>query len=174
MTMMPQMKKILYATDLSANSGYVLGHAIDMAKKYGAKITVLHVLEQSSASISALAEVYLSLEQIREVTENKFAYARETLQERLQKFCQKELADETGAMQIFDVIKVVEGFPADQILRKADEFKCDAIVMGTHGKGSLMHSYFGSTAKRVIRRSHLPVFVVPLPKGESDNSHDED
>ena len=94
--MMPQIKKILYATDLSKNSGFVLRHAISMAKKYGAKITVLHVLEQSSATISALAEVHLTLEQIREVTENRFEYARETLQDRIQTVCRKELGNDHG------------------------------------------------------------------------------
>ena len=65
-------------------------------------------------------------------------------------------------------IEVCKGFPAEEILKKADEFTCDQIVMGTHGKGILRHSFLGSTAKRVLRRTRKPVFIIPLPKGESD------
>ena len=166
--MMPQIKKILYATDLSPNSGFVLRYAINSARKHGAKIAVLHVLEQLSATVSALAEAYLTLEQIKEIAANKFTYARERLQERIQVLCQKELADDPKALEIFESIEVVEGFPADEILRKADELNCDAICMGTHGKGFLKHAYFGSTARRVLRRSRKPIFVIPLPEGETD------
>ena len=38
----------------------------------------------------------------------------------------------------------------------------------THGKGFLRHSYFGSTAKKVLRRVRKPVFIIPLPEGETD------
>ena len=67
-------------------------------------------------------------------------------------------------------IEVCEGFPAEEILKKADEFNCDAIVMGTHGKGIIANTFLGSTAKRVLRRTRKPVFIIPLPKGETDVS----
>jgi nucleotide-binding universal stress UspA family protein len=40
--------------------------------------------------------------------------------------------------------------------------------MGIHGKGLIRHAFSGSTAKRVLRRTRKPVFIVPLPKGESE------
>jgi len=40
--------------------------------------------------------------------------------------------------------------------------------MGTHGKGLISHAFLGSTAKRVLRRTRKPVFIIPLPKGELD------
>ena len=52
--MIPQIKKILYATDLSKNSSYAFLYAIDMAKKHDAKIVILHAVEP----IPAHAEVY--------------------------------------------------------------------------------------------------------------------
>ena len=69
---------------------------------------------------------------------------------------------------IVDSIEVVQGYPADEILEKADELNCDVIFMGTHGKGFLKHSYFGSAAKKVLRRTRKPVFIVPLPEGKTD------
>ena len=43
--MIPQIKKILYATDLSKNSSYAFLYAIDMAKRHNTSIIILHVVE---------------------------------------------------------------------------------------------------------------------------------
>ena len=53
--MIPQIKRILYATDLSDNSAYVFGYAINSAKNHDAGIIILHVLEPWSATTKALA-----------------------------------------------------------------------------------------------------------------------
>lgn len=45
--MIPQVKKILYATDLSKNSSYAFLFATDMARGHDAKIFILHVIEPS-------------------------------------------------------------------------------------------------------------------------------
>ena len=79
-----------------------------------------------------------------------------------------ETLSDTKYADRVESIDVCEGFPADEILKKADDFNCDAIVMGTHGKGLIGHAFLGSTAKRVLRRTRKPVFIIPLPKGETD------
>ena len=43
--MIPQIKKILYATDLSKNSEYAFYYSVDLAKKYGREIIILHAVE---------------------------------------------------------------------------------------------------------------------------------
>jgi nucleotide-binding universal stress UspA family protein len=50
----------------------------------------------------------------------------------------------------------------------ADELNCDVIIMGTHAKGIIANTFLGSTAKRVLRRTRKPVFIIPLPKGDID------
>ncbi|MBC8246357.1 MAG: universal stress protein, partial [Deltaproteobacteria bacterium] len=59
---------------------------------------------------------------------------------------------------------VLWGNPVEQILLQAAERNCDLIVMGTHGHGTLADVMIGSTARRVIRRSKIPVLVVRLPE----------
>ena len=171
--MMPQIKRILYTTDLSPNSGYLLRYALDSAKKHGAKLVVLHVFEALSSSIKALTMAYLNDENALSISEEKVEHTKQRILKRLQMVCDKELNRDLEAMGIVDSIEVVEGHPADEILGKADEFNCDIIFMGTHGRGILKHAYFGSTAKKVLRRSRKPVFIVPLPAGDTDISfHD--
>lgn len=166
--MMPQIKRMLYTTDLSNNSGYVLRYAINSAKKHGAKLIVLHVIEELPRTAKALLESHLDGEKLIKISEEKMAFAKERILKRLQRLCKKELNSDPEAEGIFDSIEVMEGYPADEILEKADEFNCDVIIMGTHSKGFLKHSYFGSTSKKVLRRVRKPVFIIPLPEGETD------
>ena len=166
--MIPQIKRILYATDLSPNSAYVFRYAINSAKKHGAELFVLHVLEELRPSAKALIEAHLDPDTLKKITEGKSAHAKDRIQKRIKKVLEKELKNDPAIEGLITSIEVIEGYPADEILEKADRFNCDAIVMGTHGKGFLRHSYFGSTAKKVLRRVRKPVFIIPLPEGETD------
>jgi nucleotide-binding universal stress UspA family protein len=40
--------------------------------------------------------------------------------------------------------------------------------MGTHGKGAISHAFLGSVSEKVLRRIRKPVYIIPLPKGETD------
>ena len=44
--MIPEIKRILYATDLSKNSAYAFFYAADMARRYNASIVILHSIER--------------------------------------------------------------------------------------------------------------------------------
>jgi nucleotide-binding universal stress UspA family protein len=162
--MLPQIKKILYTTDLSPNAGYVLRYAINSAKKHDAKLVFLHVLEELPRSAKALVESYIDDVDLEKIRKNKIAFAKDKILKRIQELCKKELNNDPKAEEIFDTIQLVEGYPADEILSKADKFNCDAIIMGNHGKGFLKHAYFGSTSKKVLRRTRKPVFIIPLPE----------
>ena len=54
--MTPQIRKILYATDLSKNSAFAFQYALDMAEKYDAKIVILHVIEPIPSDRQTLCE----------------------------------------------------------------------------------------------------------------------
>jgi len=81
---------------------------------------------------------------------------------------------EPDLMKIIDAIDVKEGFAAEEILQTAEKLDCDAIVMGSHGKGILHNTFLGSTSKQVLRRTRLPVFNIPIPKGQIDISFQDE
>ena len=83
-------------------------------------------------------------------------------------FCDKELKSDYGCTDHIVSIEVYTGYPVEEIFIKADELDCDLIVMGIHSKGFIKHTFLGSTAKRVIRQTKKPVFIIPLPEGETD------
>jgi nucleotide-binding universal stress UspA family protein len=172
--MIPTIKKILYATDLSPNSAYAFRYAINSAIKHGANIIILHVFEKISVATEAQLGVYLEEDLRKKLYDDRRESAIERIKKRLQFLSEKELEDNAESVNRVESIEVAEGFPAEEILSKADELNCDAIIMGTHGKGIIQHAFLGSTAKRVLRRTRKPVFIIPLPKGELDITFHDD
>ena len=49
----------------------------------------------------------------------------------------------------------------EKILKFAQKEKIDIIVIGTHGRTGIEHVFLGSVAEKIIRRSPIPVFVIP-------------
>ena len=164
--MIPNINKILYATDLSDNSAYAFRYAINSALKHDAGIIILHVFELVSMTNRAVLDLYLDEDLRNRIFNERITDTIDRIRKRLKIFCDKEFNGDPKYANKVESIEVCEGFPAEEILKKADEFSCDAIVMGTHGKGLISHAFLGSTAKRVLRRTRKPVFIIPLPKGE--------
>ena len=166
--MIPKIQRILYASDLSDNSAYAFRYAINSAKKHDAKIIILHVLEELSATSRTLVAFYLNEEQQKNISEENIAHTMDRISNRLKIFCDRELKDDPESMDRIESIEICKGYPTEEILSKADALNCDAIIMGTHGKGIIKNTYLGSMAKKVLRRVRKPVFIIPLPKGETD------
>ena len=166
--MLPRIKKILYATDLSDNSSYVFRYAINSAKKHDAGIIILHVLEPLSSTVNAITQAYLIEGQVNKISEERLTYLKDRINKQLKTFCEKELKNEPECADRVESIELREGFPAEMILRISDELNCDAIIMGTHGKGFIRNTFLGSTSKRVLRRTRKPVLIIPLPREEAD------
>ena len=165
--MFPKIEKILYATDLSPNAAYALRYAMDSAVKHDAELVVLHAFEQISPTAQAML-VYLDESRRQEIFHENTGRTIDRIKERLNTFCEREFKDHPEYLDKVISIEVCEGFPAEEILSKAKELNCDLIIMGTHGKGIIANTFLGSTAKRVLRRTRIPVFIIPIPKGELD------
>ncbi|MGH2628444.1 MAG: universal stress protein, partial [Anaerolineales bacterium] len=54
---------------------------------------------------------------------------------------------------------LLEGTPADRIVRAARSRRADLIVMGTHGRGGLAKLFLGSVAERVVATARCPVLT---------------
>ncbi len=155
--MVPQIKNILYATDLSENSSYAFLYALDMARIHGAKIVVLHTLEPIPRHLQGLKA------QLRRLDEEA-----ESIQNGLRKFCEKvEAETHSPCVVLVSKILVKIGYPIEEIIKTADGESCDAIVLGSHGKGFLEYALLGSVSKGVLHRTRKPVFIIPLPSAEA-------
>jgi nucleotide-binding universal stress UspA family protein len=157
--MIPEIKKILYATDLSKNSSYAFYYAIQFARKFDAKITILHAIEPIPVYIDAYA---VSVAQRVEEEDREKTIGH--IQQLLQEFCRKvETQMGSPCSLLISNILVRLSHPVEEILKVADEGKCDAIILGSHGKGFLKQAFLGSVSSAVLHRSKKPVFIIPIP-----------
>jgi len=137
---MIRVQKIVYPTDFSSYSNQAYFHALGMADAYGASLSIVYVYspggEGEDGSGSDRRYWRNQLEQIRPSN------------------------PKIRVQHIF-----LEGDPASQIVRYADDIRADVIVLGTHGRTGVDRQVLGSVAEKVMREATCSVLVVKLPKG---------
>ncbi len=160
--MIPEYKRILYATDLTPNAAQAFRHAVSIARHYDGKIFILHAIPEPDSSVVNYVATVMGEGKLGELElEHKEEIVRE-IRHRLERFAREELADRPEDVERVADILVVHGSPAAQILEAAEDIDADLIVMGSHGKGQLRHVFLGTVAERVLRKSRRPVFVSRL------------
>ena len=165
-----QIKKILYATDLSENAVHAFAYAVNLANMYAAGITILHVLAEFPGE-EFIANM-INTDTWKEIKNRHYSEARNQLigkkrdqaaiKEVLEAFSEKVQADVEVQNFQTDEVLIKHGTPAEVIVDTAQENNCDLIVMGTYGHGTLTDVLVGSTAKWVIKNSPIPVLTVRL------------
>ncbi len=83
----------------------------------------------------------------------------------MDEFCD-QLKTESEVDINIDEINVVRGYVVDEILAEAQRIGCDLIVMGYNVRGKLEEAVLGSTTRKVLRRSRIPVMMVQLVEEE--------
>ena len=141
--------KILVPTDFSEYSDRALKQALDIAKQYGAKVHVVHVLHEKNpydTSDGTIPSYYEDIE--KQMTEG----ARKKLQEEINKFPQaKEL-------EVF--IDVVSGNTAEAILEEERSKGIDLIVIASLGRSGIAKYLIGSVARNVLKGAKCPVLLT--------------
>jgi nucleotide-binding universal stress UspA family protein len=166
----PKIERILYATDLTKNSAYAFRYAINSAQRHDASIHILHVIEKLPSSVEGIIGLHIADSQLEKLWKEKKEEQIHRIHERLKEFARRELQNLSEAMSRVASILVVEGDPAVEILQKADELNCDIVIMGTHSHGLIGHAFLGNVAEKVLHRIRKPVFIIPLPREDTDIS----
>jgi nucleotide-binding universal stress UspA family protein len=166
-----QIKKILYATDLSETAAHAFAYATNLASMYGAGLTILHVLAEFPGE--QFISNMINTDSWNEIKKRHYSEARQkligkrrtdvVLKEVLQAFSEEVKSGAENQTYVTDEVLIENGTPAEIIVQTAEERNCDLIVMGTHGQGAIADVLIGSTAKWVIRKSSIPVLVIRLP-----------
>lgn len=153
---------ILFATDMSDNSAYALRHTASLVQMTGAQLHVLHVSEALSSEAKVTIQMFIQdKEERRKALSERLSAVKETLRKRQQDFWDGLPAEDQGIREQIASIEVIEGHPAEAILRRAEDLKCDLIVLGAHDHG-ITHTFLGTVAKRVLRRARIPTLIVPV------------
>ena len=143
--------KILLATDGSPDAGGALTYARDLALRDDAQTIVVHAFEP--------VPTYLGEPWRDRVIARHVSMGQDVASNAAQKL-QKAGVDV--------IVEVLEGPPADAILRVADVRECDLIVMGSRGHGALASLLLGSVSHRVLAHTRAPVLVVRAREEETE------
>jgi nucleotide-binding universal stress UspA family protein len=150
------IKKILFATDFSDCAKVAQEYALSFANQFHAELHVVHVLTDMALMTPNLGMALpLPPDYILEL-KNDAKKSLDTL---------FPGAGKAGRPVIIRSLRT--GNPFLEIVKYAEENGVDLIVMGTHGRGALMHLLMGSVAENVVRKAGCPVLSV-RPPGHSD------
>lgn len=162
--MIPDINKILYATDLSESARHAFGYAADLAAKYKATLTILYVMENLNYTSEVQVGEMVGRKTWEELKRKKLEYLVQKIQARVETFC-TEMATRHDSYQLLGQNILIErGNPQEIILETSQLIGADLIVMGTHGYNILKDALIGGTARKVVRNSEVPVLVIRLPK----------
>ena len=164
--MVPEIKKILYPTDMSDTSNYAFSYAASLANRYDALITILHVLKNPMPTSENLVTNVLGETKWLEILDRNKTEVVEKIRSRLEKFCEETKAELSSCPFLMEEVIVKVGTPVEEIIWEVDQKDYDMVVMGAHGHGAIADTVMGSVSRRVIRRCKKPVLIVRLPKGE--------
>ena len=176
--MIPDIRKILFATDLTKPAHHAYDYAMSIAGRFGASITLLYVMEEPSHSYSDQLKEFLGEERWKSVQDSHEDHARQILigKRREATMIREALGEFTeAARKNLEVVQSVEaevivtsGNVVDEILSEAKSRKADLIVMGYHVRGKLGETILGSTTRRILRHCHIPVMMVRMPGEEEE------
>lgn len=135
-------KHLVVPTDFGEPAQAALDFAIDLAKTYDAKLTLLHVY--GVPTVYYPDAVSWPLEELGRAAQASLDAAVAKTRERYSKT--------DGHVEVGD--------PREAILKFAKESGADLLVIGTHGRRGLAHLVLGSVAEWLVRMAPLPVLTV--------------
>lgn len=175
--MVQPTKNILFASDLSVNMKQVFEHAATLAICQDANIIVLHVMEESPRADKRIRmafgeQLYTSLKSEHKAGARNILIGKNVDALRIRQAIagffkgaeQNKNHSENDAL--IKKILIAEGRSiADEITSTAAEEGCDLIVIGCKQQGLLADAMGNHVVRKVLRRSPVPVYVVPISEG---------
>lgn len=169
-----QYTTILFTSNLSTASRVAFKHALLLANTFGAKLILLHVMESLSGGYASYMIGLFGQDKWHQMLKANREEAKHALvgkvspkqmaRTALSQFCKENETGEENCIIPPSEITVKEGEVVEVILEQASKYKCDLIIMGA-SEGLLSSSSVGSNIKSVLKKSKVPVLVVPASLG---------
>ena len=145
------IRRVLAPTDFSDSSAPAVRYAAELAGKFGAELTLLHVVQDLTLVVP---DVMMPTPVATPALNDMIAAARVALD---------GLTDKLGLRGLGPKTEVRLGSPAAEIVSAAADLKADLLCIGTHGRTGLAHFLLGSVAERIVRHAPCPVLTVRPP-----------
>ena len=154
---MIEYKNILFCTDFSEDANIAFLHALDLAKRYDAKLHIIHIPHSSYAYWKHIVDEHTS----KEAPSGESFFNKE-VERRAKAALSKEYAKRLGDFKNY-LFVVRSGAPDVEIIRYAKKNGVDLIVMGALGKSELDRIEHGSTVANVAKYAHCHVIAIRNP-----------
>jgi universal stress protein A len=145
---MKRIRRILHPSDFSSASRVAFTKAIEAAKSNRASLLLVHVM---MTPVTMVGDGYISPRAWDDLQRS----VRTHSQRQLNKLIARARKAGVRATSL-----LLEGAPAERIVRAAKSRRADLIVMGTHGRSGLAKLFLGSVAERVVATAPCPVLTV--------------
>jgi len=139
------LRSIMVPVDFSEESKKALRYAVSLARQYGAKITLINVVEPTGFPDFAASPLAMENDKVMKAARVQ-----------LELLCKREALDPN----LLEKNLVRQGVPFHEITAAARSLKIDLIIITTHGFTGWKHALIGSTAERVVRHAPCPVLSV--------------
>ena len=164
------IRKILFTSDLTKASVQMFEQTVVLASQLAASITILHVIaDGSTGSQNRIVhlvdrDVYERIRNESRENVKKVLIGKEkavpVIENALRELC-NDMPEKKDIPHVkIDSIEVHYGDPAEHIT--AFSRNADLVVMGYYRKGSLLRALMGSAGRSVIKKSQIPVFLIPI------------
>ncbi len=147
------MKTILFPTDFSDNSMHAAKYASMLARRFDAKLIILHVFSNVislGTDPSMINETSMLEEQLHKNS-----------MQNLEIFSEKVFLN-TDLPEVQIEHRLIYGFVTEGIVEMSKSLNVDMIVMGTKGVSNVFDKWMGSNAENVIKSAKCPVWIVPI------------
>ncbi len=141
--------KLLVAVDLSKASSYVIEAVHRVALATDAEVYVLHTI----IPLPGIAGPEFNPVTEQQELSERYLDERDEL---------NELVTQLVDADVNASALMAQGDPVKTILRQAERLDAELIVVGSHGHGMMFDALVGSTSSGILRKSTIPVLVVPV------------
>jgi nucleotide-binding universal stress UspA family protein len=149
-----QITKVLVPVDFSESSREGLLYAISFARRFGARLILLHAIQVQPF---IPADSHASHERT----------PAPGVIERAARLRARKFLKQVDFAGVAYEMEIQSGRPAEEISRYAESAGVELIITSTHGQTGLAHALIGSTAEHVVRYAHCPVLVVPTTEASA-------
>jgi nucleotide-binding universal stress UspA family protein len=153
---MTQKAKLLCPIDFSHGSEFALFYANKLASTIDAEVHCVHVIDPTPYG-TIMEGAYVSSGSVQASIDRIEEHVKKEFTKTLHKYSLLHLEAQGHFIQ---------GDPAQEVIKLADELAVDYIIMATHGRTGFDNWVFGSTCEKIVRLSHVPIITLKHPKDE--------
>lgn len=154
-----QISKIIIGIDDSKYAEHAARYGFDIARMFDAAVGLVNIIEPIVTSLDTTDSI-LGMPMANVASSPEEMELLNAQEDNSTRLINRTIQEMAGDLQVTNFSEY--GSTADGILQCSREFKADLIILGTHKRSGLERLFAGSVAESVVRKSDIPVLVVPF------------